>query len=53
MLACTLWLRRHTIDYSLTDKQKQIVETAPKFAIDEFQKVASESDREEKFPIEI
>ncbi len=41
------------MDYSFTDKQKQIVEAARKFAINEFPKVARECDREEKFPMEI
>jgi acyl-CoA dehydrogenase len=41
------------MDYSFTDEQKQIVEAARKFAINEFPKVARECDREEKFPMEI
>ena len=41
------------MDYSLSDEQKQIVEAARKFALNEFPKVARECDREEKFPTEI
>jgi acyl-CoA dehydrogenase len=41
------------MDYSFTDEQKQIVEAARKFAINEFPKIARECDREEKFPMEI
>jgi acyl-CoA dehydrogenase len=41
------------MDYSFTDEQKQIVEAARKFAINEFPKVARECDREEKYPMEI
>lgn len=48
-----LQIRRSPMDYSLSDEQKQIVETARKFALNEFPKVARECDREEKFPTEI
>ena len=41
------------VDYSLTDDQKQIIETARKFARTEFPKVARECDREEKFPRDV
>jgi acyl-CoA dehydrogenase len=41
------------MDFTLTDDQKQIVETARKFARNEFPKVARECDREEKFPREV
>ena len=41
------------MDYSLTDDQKQIVQAARKFALNEFPRVARECDREEKFPMEI
>ncbi len=41
------------MDYPFTDEQKQIVEAARKFAINEFPKVARECDREEKFPTEV
>jgi alkylation response protein AidB-like acyl-CoA dehydrogenase len=48
-----LQIRRSPMDYSLSDEQKQIVEAARKFALNEFPKVARECDREEKFPTEI
>ncbi len=41
------------MDYSLTDEQKQIVETARKFARNEFPKIARECDREEKLPRDV
>ncbi len=43
MLTYTLRLRRHTMDYSLTDEQKQIVEAAREFPINESPKLARES----------
>lgn len=41
------------MDFTFTDEQQQIVETARKFARNEFPKVARECDREEKFPREV
>jgi acyl-CoA dehydrogenase len=41
------------MDFTFTDEQQQIVETARKFARHEFPKVARECDREEKFPREV
>ncbi len=41
------------MDYHLSPEQKEIIETARKFARNEFPKIARICDREEKFPREI
>jgi acyl-CoA dehydrogenase len=41
------------MDLTLTEEQKQIVETAQKFARSEFPPIARECDQEEKYPMEI
>lgn len=41
------------MDFAFNEEQKQIVETAQKFARNEFPRVARECDREEKYPFEI
>jgi len=53
MLADTTQNPEDAVDYLLSDVQKQIVETARRFARNEFPKVARECDRAEEFPRDV